>query len=341
MAPIPETRADPGYCHSGSSGTETTFATPTLVSRSQVVALTSWTQQLSLCVNQTFSPSGLSLGRGWGKKKGGREGKEEGKMGGSVSLSRLSSQRPPGKEKREDKSLTTYAWVGSGGSQGPPSPTTTPFAYLLHPLPSAAANAAAAAAAAASKLTLGSQAGHPPPPSTPTAQSRGQPVPKTPLLPWMPPPGTGPSSPPPPSPAADTSCPAPRGGWGRRGGMAGQVWRHRAADWGRGGAEGLSYLKWLFMILILIYTKILRPFPLQNRPLPVTVFTVFVKIVQCKYVFIIKSERLTIRPYSWRSGSGGALLSPDVHGHLPAHKLHVQREKCLHLKSVPGQMASD
>lgn len=165
-------------------------------------------------------------------------------------------------------------------------------------------------------------------------------MPKMPLLPWMPPPGTGPSSPPPPSPAADTRCPAPRGGCGRGGGMAGQVWRHRA-EWGRGGAEGLSYLKWLFMILILIYTKILRPFPLQNRPLPITVFTVFVKIVQCKYVFIIKSERLTIRPYSWRSGSGGALLSPDVHGHLPAHELHVQREKCLHLKSVPGQMASD
>lgn len=102
------------------------------------MALTSWTQQLSLCVNQTFSPSGLSLGRGWGKKKGGREGKEEGKMGGSVSLSRLSSQRPPGKEKREDKSLMTYAWVGSGGLRAPQVPQQphlptccTPFPPLL------------------------------------------------------------------------------------------------------------------------------------------------------------------------------------------------------------------
>lgn len=53
-------------------------------------------------------------------------------------------------------------------------------------------------------------------------------------------------------------------------------------------AKGLYYLKWLCMILILIYTKILRLFSL-NCPLPIIVFTVFVKIVLCKYVFIIKS----------------------------------------------------
>jgi hypothetical protein len=53
--------------------------------------------------------------------------------------------------------------------------------------------------------------------------------------------------------------------------------------------QGLSYLKWLCMILILIYTKILRPFSLRNCPLPILVLTVFVKIVLCKYIFIIKS----------------------------------------------------
>lgn len=58
---------------------------------------------------------------------------------------------------------------------------------------------------------------------------------------------------------------------------------------GSGGAEGPSYLKWLCMILLLIYTKLLRRFSLRNRPFPLIVFTVFVKIVQCKYVFIIKS----------------------------------------------------
>lgn len=58
---------------------------------------------------------------------------------------------------------------------------------------------------------------------------------------------------------------------------------------GQWGAGGPSYLKWLCMILILIYTKILRPFSLRNCPLPIIMFTVFVKIVLCKYVFIIKS----------------------------------------------------
>lgn len=56
-----------------------------------------------------------------------------------------------------------------------------------------------------------------------------------------------------------------------------------------GGLRGLSYLKWLCMILLLIYTKILSPFSLRNCPLPVIVLAVFVKIVLCKYVFIIKS----------------------------------------------------
>ncbi|XP_054106926.1 uncharacterized protein LOC118150486 [Callithrix jacchus] len=38
--------------------------------------------------------------------------------------------------------------------------------------------------------------------------------------------------------------------------------------WERVGWRELSYLKWLFMILILIYTKILRPCPLRNCSLP-------------------------------------------------------------------------
>lgn len=61
------------------------------------------------------------------------------------------------------------------------------------------------------------------------------------------------------------------------------------AEEGSGGSEALSYLKWLCMILILIYTKILRLSSLEITPPPILVFTVFVKIVQCKYVFIIKS----------------------------------------------------
>lgn len=56
-----------------------------------------------------------------------------------------------------------------------------------------------------------------------------------------------------------------------------------------GGAGELSYLKWVCMILILIYAKILGPFSLRNCPFPIIVFTVFVKIILCKYVFIIKS----------------------------------------------------
>ena len=88
----------------------------------------------------------------------------------------------------------------------------------------------------------------------------------------------------------------------------------KSGDTSSRGAEGLSYLKWLCMILRLIYTKLLRPFSLRKHPLSLVVFTVFVKIVQCKYVFIIKSEKLTICPYSWRSRSGGAHLSPEVPG---------------------------
>lgn len=94
---------------------------------------------------------------------------------------------------------------------------------------------------------------------------------------------------------------------------------------GISGPSGLSYLKWLCMILILIYIKILRPFALKKKtcPLPLTVSTIFVKIVLCKYVFIIKISKLTVCPYSLRSYSGGAFLSPKGHACPCAHSLHV------------------
>lgn len=126
----------------------------------------------------------------------------------------------------------------------------------------------------------------------------------------------------------------------------GKGWLGKPGDTSSGGAEGLSYLKWLCVILRLIYTKLLRPFSLRKHPLSLVVFTVFVKIVQCKYVFIIKNEKLTICPYSWRSRSGGAHLSPEVPSPphpLPrnAHELHAQGRKCLPPISVPGLMASN
>ena len=82
-------------------------------------------------------------------------------MGGSVDLSRLSSERP-GKEKREDRSLmATLVCVGEGGVRAPRVPQQIPFTYTQTlPVPSTAANATAASAAA-SRPTLGSQAGHP------------------------------------------------------------------------------------------------------------------------------------------------------------------------------------
>lgn len=54
------------------------------------------------------------------------------------------------------------------------------------------------------------------------------------------------------------------------------------------GPSGLSYLNWLCMILILIYIEILRPSELKKLSSS-RVFSMIVKIVPCKYVFIIKS----------------------------------------------------
>lgn len=94
-------------------------------------------------------------------------------MGGSVDLSRLSSERP-GKEKREDRSLmATHVCVGAGGVRAPRVPQQIPFAYTRTlPLLSTAANATAAAAAA-SRPTLGNQAGHPLTPQCLSARSGG------------------------------------------------------------------------------------------------------------------------------------------------------------------------
>lgn len=160
---------------------------------------------------------------------------------------------------------------GDRGSQGPPSPTVTPrLPNRLSPLTSTAA----------SRPALRSRAGHPlpaPPSGWEWGLARVQEAPSAtdartrdraffPLLLSA-------------SPGSSAAQPAP---WGR--GI--KLVKSRREQWGAGG---LSYLKWLCMILILIYTKILRPFSLRNCPLPIIVFTVFVKIVLCKYVFIIKS----------------------------------------------------
>lgn len=126
---------DPGYFHRGSSGTETT--------RNQEVALTNWTQWLSLHVDWTFFsqwPFPEEAGSGEKKKETKKEGREggrkEGKMGGSVDLSRLSSQRPRGREKREDRSLmATYVRVGQGESR-PPESQSNPNVCLPAPPPS-------------------------------------------------------------------------------------------------------------------------------------------------------------------------------------------------------------
>ena len=93
-------------------------------------------------------------------------------MGGSVDLSRLSSERP-GKEKREDRSLmATHVCVGAGGVRAPRVPQQIPFTYARTlPLLSTAANATAAAAA--SRPTLGNQAGHPLTPQCLSARSGG------------------------------------------------------------------------------------------------------------------------------------------------------------------------
>lgn len=60
------------------------------------------------------------MGRGETERREERKGgRKEGKMGGSVDLSRLSSERP-GKEKREDRSLmATLICVGEGGVRAP------------------------------------------------------------------------------------------------------------------------------------------------------------------------------------------------------------------------------
>lgn len=75
---------------------------------------------------------------------------------------------------------------------------------------------------------------------------------------------------------------------GREGGCWLSKRRDRNRRGGVNGPSGLSYLKWLCMILILIYIEILRPSELKKLS-PSRVFTMFVKIVPCKYVFIIKS----------------------------------------------------
>lgn len=122
-------------------------------------------------------------------------------------------------------------------------------------------------------------------------------------------------------------CPAPQGRGEKMTMMAEKEGRQQQKR-GISGPGGLSYLKWLCMILILIYIKILRPFAFKKKkkqtcPLPLTVPTIFVKIVLCKYVFIIKISKLTVCPYSLRSYSGGAFLSPKGHACPRAHSLHV------------------
>ena len=177
-----------------------------------------------------------------------------------------------------------YVW--GRGSQGPRSPRTTrTFAYPPLPLPSSAANAAAAAAL---RPPWGARLGTCRPPNAPQPRVGAGQCPESLFCHGCPHWGWAffrlfLSA----SPVASVAQSRGKGGGGLWGAGEGR-WESLETQ-GSGGAEGLSYLKWLCMILILIYTKLLRRFSLRNRPLPLIVFTVFVKIVQCKYVFIIKS----------------------------------------------------
>lgn len=156
-------------------------------------------------------------------------------------------------EKRREK-LDIHLYMCRVGGVRTPKPHNNPISYSSLPkdFPSAAA---AVASATASRPTLGSWARHSI--LTPWARSGGWLVP---LLLVVPLPGTGPSPslflhllPYQPAVASPT-------GKGREGGCWLRKRRDRSRRRGMNGPSGLSYLKWLCMILIIIYIEILRPF---------------------------------------------------------------------------------